>query len=151
MDNMMLTDYQNFMVDDVLVKVDRACMSNSLEGREPLLDHRIIEFLARVPLELKYKNKQGKYLLRQILYKHIPQKMVDKPKAGFQIPLVDWMLKELKPLVDKHINASQLDSEIFKVTQVMQVKSDFYAGNHVKVNVLWFILMFQMWRERWDV
>ena len=110
----MLNDYKNFMVDDVLVKVDRACMSHSLEGREPLLDHRILEFMACVPLDIKYKNKQGKYLLRQILYKHIPQSLIDKPKSGFQIPLVDWMLTDLKPLVDKHINASVLDKEIFK-------------------------------------
>jgi len=151
MDNMMLTDYQAFMVDDVLTKVDRATMSVSLEGREPLLDHRIIEFMARVPEEIKYKNKQGKYLARQILYKHIPQKMIDKPKAGFQIPLVDWMLKDLKPLVDKHINASHLDVEVFNIVEVLNIKQDFYSGNHVNVNVLWFILMFQMWREHWDV
>lgn len=151
MDNMMLTDYKSFMVDDVLVKVDRACMSNSLEGREPLLDHRIIEFMAQVPLDLKYKNKQGKYLLRQILYKHIPQTLIDKPKAGFQIPLVDWMLNELKPLIDKHINNSALDNNIYNVSEVLKIKQKFYNGDYVKVNVLWFILMFQMWREKWGV
>ena len=151
MDNMMLNDYKTFMVDDVLTKVDRACMSNSLEGREPLLDHRIIEFMARVPIDIKYKNKQGKYLLRQILYKHIPKSLVDKPKAGFQIPLVDWMLNELKPLVDKHLNRDVLDDEIFDVDELLRIKADFYAGNHIMVNVLWFTLMFQMWRERWGV
>ena len=151
MDNMMLTDYKTFMVDDVLTKVDRATMSVSLEGREPLLDHRIIEFMARVPLDIKYKNKQGKYLARQILYKHIPQKLIDKPKAGFQIPLVDWMLNELKPLVDKHLCSSALDSDIFNLNEVMAIKQDFYNGKHVLVNSLWFILMFQMWREEWDI
>jgi asparagine synthase (glutamine-hydrolysing) len=151
MDNMMLTDYKTFMVDDVLTKVDRATMSVSLEGREPLLDHRIIEFMARVPLDVKYKNKQGKYLARQILYKHIPQVLIDKPKAGFQIPLVDWMLTDLKPLIDKHLEASQLDSEIFDVLEVLRIKEAFYSGDTMKVNTLWFILMFQMWRERWGV
>ncbi|VAW45900.1 Asparagine synthetase [glutamine-hydrolyzing] [hydrothermal vent metagenome] len=151
MDNMLLTDYTTFMVDDVLTKVDRATMSNSLEGREPLLDHRIIEFMARVPLDIKYKNKQGKYLARQILYQHIPQTMVDKPKAGFQVPLVQWMLTDLKPLVDKHLEESQLDSEIFNVLEVLKIKQAFYAGEHTKVNTLWFILMFQMWREQWLV
>ncbi|MCF6298096.1 MAG: asparagine synthase-related protein, partial [Flavobacteriaceae bacterium] len=126
MDNMMLTDYQTFMVDDVLTKVDRACMSVSLEGREPLLDHRIVEFMAQVPLDVKYKNKQGKYLARQILYKHIPKTMIDKPKAGFQIPLVDWMLTELKPLVEKHVNCDHLDAEIFNVEEVLHIKKSFY-------------------------
>ena len=147
----MLTDYKTFMVDDVLTKVDRATMSVSLEGREPLLDHRIIEFMARVPLDIKYKNKQGKYLARQILYKHIPQKLIDKPKAGFQIPLVDWMLNELKPLVDKHIDASVLDKDIFNILEVQNIKRNFYAGEHSLVNSLWFILMFQMWCEQWDI
>ena len=80
-------DFKTFMVDDVLCKVDRATMSVSLEGREPLLDHRIAEYLAQVPSSLKYKNKDGKYLLRKILYKHLPQKLMDKPKSGFTIPL----------------------------------------------------------------
>ena len=151
MDNMMTTDYKTFMVDDVLTKVDRATMSVSLEGREPLLDHRIVEYMARVPFALKYKNKQGKYLARQILYKYIPKELIDKPKAGFQIPLVNWMLNELKPLVEKHIVADRLDDEIFNVNEILDIKYDFYSGNHIKVNILWFILMFQMWREKWDV
>ena len=151
MDNMMLTDYKTFMVDDVLTKVDRATMSVSLEGREPLLDHRILEFMARVPLDIKYKNRQGKYLARQILYKHIPQALIDKPKAGFQIPLLEWMLADLKPLLDKHLGAAKLDSEIFNVVEVLRLKQAFYAGDCLKVNTLWFILMFQMWREQWHV
>ena len=151
MDNMMLTDYKTFMVDDVLTKVDRATMSVSLEGREPLLDHRILEFMARVPLDIKYKNRQGKYLARQILYKHIPQALIDKPKAGFQIPLLEWMLVDLKPLLDKHLGAAKLDSEIFNVVEVLRLKQAFYAGDCLKVNTLWFILMFQMWREQWHV
>jgi asparagine synthase (glutamine-hydrolysing) len=150
-DNMMLTDYRSFMVDDVLVKVDRACMSNSLEGREPLLDHRIIEFMAQVPNKLKYKNKQGKYLARQILYKHIPAEMVDKPKSGFQIPLVNWLKNELKLLVDEHIQPEKLDEELFDISELMKLKSRFYAGDNTLANVLWFVLMFQMWREQWDV
>ena len=151
MDNMMLTDYKTFMVDDVLTKVDRATMSVSLEGREPLLDHRILEFMARVPLDIKYKNRQGKYLARQILYKHVPQALIDKPKAGFQIPLVEWMLADLKPLLEKHLVTAKLDSEIFNVVQVIRLKQAFYAGDYIKVNSLWFILMFQMWREQWHV
>jgi len=73
--------------------------------------------------------------------------MIDKPKAGFQIPLVDWMLTDLKPLVNKYLSAEQLDDEIFDVIEVLNIKHEFYAGEYTKVNVLWFILMFQMWRE----
>jgi len=149
MDNMMLTDYKTFMVDDVLTKVDRATMTVSLEGREPLLDHRIIEFMARVPIKLKYKNKQGKYLAREILYKHIPKEMIDKPKAGFQIPLGEWLQKDLKHLVDKYLDASSLDKEIFEVEAVVKMKQALYNGNMTHTNTIWFILMYEMWREKW--
>ncbi len=151
MDNMMLADYKAFMVDDVLTKVDRATMSCSLEGREPLLDHRISEFMARVPLSIKYKNKQGKYLARQILYKYLPAALVDKPKAGFQVPLQQWLLTDLRPLVEQHLTEERLDDKVFHIEQVLNFKLAFYNGDHSKLNALWFILMFQMWREQWDV
>jgi len=149
LDAMMLADYKSFMVDDVLTKVDRATMSVSLEGREPFLDHRIIEFMARVPVDLKYKNRQGKYLARQILYKHVPQEMIDKPKAGFQIPLVEWLQTDLKPLVEKYLDPSRLDGEIFDVKKVAQMKQTLFNGDATNVNAVWFILMFEMWREKW--
>jgi len=149
MDNMMLTDYKTFMVDDVLTKVDRASMSVSLEGREPLLDHRIIEFMARVPVELKYKNNQGKYLARQILYEHIPQAMIDKPKAGFQIPLAEWLQGDLKPLVDKYLDSSRLDEEVFNIQEVEKIKKFLLDGDISYVNAIWFILMYEMWKEKW--
>lgn len=148
-DQMMLVDYKTFMVDDVLTKVDRATMSVSLEGREPLLDHRIIEFMARVPTNLKYKNKQGKYLARQILYKHIPQALVDKPKAGFQVPLAEWLQNDLRSLVDKYLVTSNLDQDIFNVQEIEEVKQSLYAGESKNINTIWFILMFQMWQEKW--
>lgn len=149
LDKMMLADYKTFMVDDVLTKVDRATMSVSLEGREPLIDHRIIEFMAKVPSELKYKNKQGKYIAREILYKYIPKEMVDKPKAGFQIPLAEWLQSDLKPLVEKYLDIEKLDGEIFNKEEVLTMMQSLYKGDESNVNAIWFILMFQMWREKW--
>lgn len=77
------------------VKVDRASMSISLEGREPLLDHRIIEFAAQLPSQLKYKNGDKKWLLKQITHKYIPKEMMDRPKMGFGVPIIDWFRDEL--------------------------------------------------------
>jgi len=148
-DAMMRVDYKTFMVDDVLTKVDRATMSLSLEGREPLLDHRIVEYMARVPVELKYKNKQGKYLARQILYKHIPQVLVDKPKAGFQVPLQAWLQNDLKHLVEKYLDRDKLDDEIFDVGEIERIKKELFLGNHAEVNKVWFILMYEKWKEKW--
>ncbi len=149
LDEMMRVDYKSFMVDDVLTKVDRATMSVSLEGREPLLDHRIVEYMARVPMELKYKNNQGKYLARQILYKYIPKSFIDKPKAGFQIPLKEWMQNDLKYLVEKYLDKSKIDSEIFNVDEIEKIKVELLRGNSVNVSKVWFIVMYEMWREKW--
>jgi asparagine synthase (glutamine-hydrolysing) len=148
-DEMMRVDYQTFMVDDVLTKVDRASMSVSLEGREPLLDHRIVKYMARVPVSLKYKNNQGKYLARQILYKHIPPSIIDKPKAGFQIPLLEWLQTDLKHLVEKYLDRSRLDDEIFNLDEIEQIKNELLSGNHINVSKVWFIIMYEMWKERW--
>jgi asparagine synthase (glutamine-hydrolysing) len=145
---MMAIDYKLFMNDDVLTKVDRATMSVSLEGREPLLDHRIIEYMARVPLDIKYKNKQGKYLLRQVLYKYIPKEMVDKPKSGFQIPLNEWLRGELKSLVLKYLDDTKLDENIFDIKEINILKKRFFEEEDLGTTI-WFILMYQMWKERW--
>ncbi len=151
LDKMMLTDYKTFMLDDVLTKVDRATMSVSLEGREPLLDHRIAEYLASIPNEIKYKNKEGKYLLREILYKYIPKEMVDKPKSGFNIPLDKWLKGDLKYLIDTYLDKELIKKDnIFNVNEIERLKSNFFKSNrNDDINQIWLILMFQMWKEKW--
>jgi len=146
---MMAVDYKTFMKDDVLTKVDRATMSVSLEGREPLLDHRIIEYMARVPEDIKYKNKEGKYLLRKVLYKYLPKEMVDKPKSGFQIPLEEWLKGDLKYLVEKYLDEDILDKDIFNINEVINLKNNLFEGKNVNINQIWLIVMFQMWKEKW--
>ena len=144
----MAIDYKLFMNDDVLTKVDRATMSVSLEGRDPLLDHRLIEYLARVPSNMKYKNKEGKYLLKKILYKYIPKDIVNKQKSGFQIPLNEWLRGKLKPLVFKYLDDSRLDNKIFNLEEVDALKKKFFNGEDLGTTI-WFILMYQMWKEKW--
>lgn len=148
LNQLMAIDYKLFMNDDVLTKVDRATMSVSLEGREPLLDHRIIEFMARVPLDIKYKNNQGKYLLRTVLYKYLPKELVDKPKSGFTIPLDNWLRNELKPLVEKYLNKKILDETIFDINEIESIKIKFFSGENLGTQI-WLILMYQMWKEKW--
>ncbi len=151
LNQMALMDYKTFMTDDVLVKVDRATMSVSLEGREPFLDHRIIEFIARVPVSIKYKNNTPKYLSRQILYKYIPKELADKPKSGFQVPLYEWLRKDLKPLVEKFISEEKLSEEIYNVPEVINLKEKFYGKNYVAPDKLWFVLMFEMWKNKHNI
>ena len=104
---MMAIDYQTYLVDDIMQKVDRAAMSVGLEGREPFLDHRIIEFAARLPDEYKYKDGVKKRILRDIVHQYVPKEMLDRPKMGFAIPIAEWMTTELRPMVDDFISRKE--------------------------------------------
>ena len=139
-------DYINYMPNDILVKVDRAAMSTSLEGREPLIDHRIIEFAARLPIEYKFSKGIKKRIYKDIVYKYIPKEMMDRPKTGFTMPIEDWLKTDLKYLVEENINPSALDAELFNVENVCKIKNLFYQnklGHEEKV--IWRMLEFQLW------
>lgn len=147
---MMAIDYQTYMVDDILQKVDRATMSVSLEGREPFLDQDIIEWAARLPTEYKYCNGQKKYILKEIVHKYLPKEIMERPKMGFGIPIESWLSNELKNLVQEHLNEKSLQEHgLFHTKEVQKIVTDFFNGrkeNHLKV---WYLLMFQMWYKRW--
>ena len=147
---MMAVDYKTFMVDDVLCKVDRASMSVSLEGREPLLDHRLAEYMARVPSALKYKNNKGKYLLREVLQKYLPREMTDKPKAGFTVPLKSWLQNELKEQAIEALESPELkEDNIFKEENLKKVTQDLKNGKIQNPMFIWMIMNYVMWRKRW--
>src|SRR5436190_3892758 len=99
------------IVDDILQKVDRATMAVSLEGREPFLDQRVIEFVSRLPAHYKYKNGSGKYLLKEIVHKHVPEKIMNRPKMGFAVPVEDWCRNELKDLLLTYLNENKISQE----------------------------------------
>lgn len=149
-DQIMAIDYKTFMVDDVLCKVDRATMSQSLEGREPLLDHRLAEYMARVPTQLKYKNTKGKYLLREILKKFIPTEITDKPKAGFTVPLESWLQNELREKVINALESSILqEDQIFKEKELQKITKDFKKDKVENPTFIWMIFIYVEWRNRW--
>jgi asparagine synthase (glutamine-hydrolysing) len=147
---MMAIDYQTYLVDDIMQKVDRATMSVSLEGREPLLDHRIIEFVATLPDDFKYRNGEKKYLLKEIVHQFIPKEMMDRPKMGFAIPIAGWMQNELKNHVEDYLSESKIKGQgIFNWQAVSDLKNKFFSGKKELDFKLWYLLMFQMWYERW--
>lgn len=147
---MMAIDYQTYLVDDIMQKVDRATMSVSLEGREPFLDHRIIEWAATLPDEYKYYNGSKKYILKEIVHQYIPQSMMDRPKMGFAIPIAEWLNDDLKERVDSFINEKTIcEQGIFNWENVLKLKNDFYSGKKEYDYKLWYLLMFQMWYSRW--
>lgn len=147
---MMAIDYQTYMVDDILQKVDRATMSVSLEGREPFLDQAIIEWATQLPSEYKYRNGQKKYILKEIVHKYIPKEMMERPKMGFAIPVESWLLKELKPLVYEYLSSENLKLYgLFKMSEVENLLNDFYSGRKEKYLKVWHLLQFQMWYKQW--
>ena len=146
---MMAIDYQSYMVDDILQKVDRATMSVSLEGREPFLDQNIIEWAAQLPSGYKYREGQKKYLLKRIVHKYIPKEMMERPKMGFGIPVESWLGNELKELVQEYLSEKNLDHGLFNVTEVNNLVTEFFNGRTEKHLKIWYLLMFQMWYKKW--
>ncbi len=146
---MMASDLKTFLVDDILTKVDRASMRMGLECREPFLDHRIVEYAARIPYSLKYKHGKSKYILRKILDKYVPEELVNRPKQGFVVPLADWLNGNLYPMLMDYLNEDKLKREgIFNEKMVSQSIKDFKKG-FLSENKIWYILMFQMWKDKW--
>jgi len=147
---MMAVDYQTYMADDILQKVDRATMSVSLEGREPFLDQKIIEWAAQLPSAYKYHNGQKKYIVKQIVHKYIPQQLMERPKMGFAIPVASWLANELKPLVKEHLSAESLSAHgLFREAEIQKLITEFYAGRTEKYLKIWYLLMFQLWYQKW--
>ncbi len=147
---MMAVDYQTYMLDDILQKVDRATMSCSLEGREPFLDQNIIEWAAQLPSDYKYREGQKKYILRQIVHKYVPKEIMERPKMGFGIPVESWLANELKDLVQEYLGAASIKQhQLFNEEEVKKLCDDFFNGRKEKYLKIWYLLMFQMWYEKW--
>ena len=147
---MMAIDYQTYLLDDILQKVDRAGMSVSLEGREPFLDQRVIEWAAQLPMEYKYNNGNKKFIVKEIVHQYLPKDMMDRPKMGFGIPIADWLQNDLKKYVDQFLNDEfVLKQNIFNNEEVQRIKKSFYDGKVERAEKIWYLLMFQMWYDKW--
>lgn len=146
----MAMDYETYLLDDILQKVDRATMSVSLEGREPFLDQNVIEFAARIPDEWKYYQGTKKYLVKEIVHQYVPKSLMDRPKMGFAIPIGDWLMNDLRDLVEAYTSEEKIRaSGVFRPEAVRHLKAQFFAGKKELDYKMWYLLMFQMWYEKW--
>jgi asparagine synthase (glutamine-hydrolysing) len=149
---MMYQDLINYLPDDILVKVDRATMAVGLESRTPYLDHRVVEFAARMPLSLAIRNGEGKWLLRQLLYSYVPRQLIDRPKRGFSIPIDRWLREPLRDWAESLLDETRLRREgFFQVESVRRLWHEHSSGHRNWSTILWSILMFQAWQAHWLV
>jgi asparagine synthase (glutamine-hydrolysing) len=145
---MMYQDTVTYLPDDILCKVDRAAMACSLETRVPFLDHRVVELAWQLPLHMKVRGNVGKWALRQVLYKHVPKELIERPKAGFAIPVGQWLREPLRDWAENLLDEGRLLSEGYlKPAPIRQVWQEHLSGRRDHTSRLWTILMFQAWLE----
>ena len=147
-EEMMYLDSVTYLPDDILVKLDRATMAASLEGRIPLLDHRIFEFAWRLPLPMRVQGREGKRVLRQVLSRYVPRELVERPKLGFGIPLASWLRGPLRPWAEEFLDEGRLRREgFFNPRPIRRAWQELLAGRGTWEFQLWDVLMFEAWLE----
>jgi asparagine synthase (glutamine-hydrolysing) len=150
LDASLFIDYSEYLNDDILTKVDRATMSVSLEGREPLLDHRIAEFVARLPMAYKYDKNLTKLILKDIVHEYVPQSIMNRPKTGFSLPIYKWLNGDLYFLLEEYLSEDELSKPgcwnveyCYEQVKLFKKKQLHYSP------FIWYLLMFQMWYKKW--
>lgn len=144
----MYCDQHLYLPDDILTKVDRAAMGVSLEGRIPMLDHRIVEFAWSIPHEFLNRDGQSKWPLRQVLYKYVPEELVNRPKMGFGVPIDEWLRKDIKPWAEQLLDQDRIEEEgYFDSSLIRTMWDEHQSGIRDWEHRLWAILMFQQWNE----
>ena len=139
---------KTYLPNDILTKVDRASMAVSLEARVPLLDHRVVEFAASMPVNMKIRDGQAKWPLRQILARHVPRDLFERPKTGFGIPIHEWLRGRLKDWGEDLLSEASLkETQMLDPTTVQALWKGYQKGENQEAYSLWTMLMLQAWHR----
>jgi asparagine synthase (glutamine-hydrolysing) len=151
LNKLLALDWKTFLLDNNLTKVDRATMSVALEGREPMLDHRVIEFAAQLPSHLKIKNGVTKHILKEVVHRYVPRELMERPKMPFIAPLTVWFRQGLRDQMTAYLNRERLEADgFFNADVVLKMRDQYLAGGEqIGHQKLWNLLVFQLWHERW--
>jgi len=145
---LMAIDAMSYLPDDILVKVDRAAMSVSLETRAPLLDHRVVTWLWQIPVEMRIRDNQGKWILRRLLERYLPRELFERTKQGFAVPIDAWLTGALRSWVESLIDVRRLKQEGYlNPTAVHAIWQAHLRGEHRAGHIIWPIVIFQAWLE----
>jgi asparagine synthase (glutamine-hydrolysing) len=147
----LVTDYKTYLTNDILTKVDRATMAVSLEGREPLLDHRIAEWVYQLPSEYKFHNGIQKRILKDIVHQYIPKEIMERTKMGFGIPISKWLQTDLRDLLLEVLDIEKIKKQNILNTEKVEQAVKAFLNNEKNIDNqrIWFLFMFQMWYDKW--
>ena len=145
------TDFNRYMVDDVLTKVDRASMKVSLESRVPLLNSRVIDLARRLPISTMMDNQNGKLILRDILARYVPRSLFERPKMGFGVPMAEWIRGPLMDMVAARVDDALQDEEMFDAVRVRKALLQHFEGTHDFSYILWLVSSYGDWKARRDI